>query len=668
MRRPLRPIVELYLPTIPNDRGRRAEKCKAVKLKKGKATATTRDVKTSGGGVTHRDDAAVNAAKKRKLFENESDDERSEELLAKKKPSARKNAGKAPEKKRKPALDSSNDEASDDESDEDDKLPTADASSDDEEAGDDVYSSTDEDDDEDAEEEGLMAVEKKAKKLEKKAAKTQQLADEELKLNVESTSKFELPDVEQAKEELKSIPNLEIVKERIQDVIQVLGDFKNRCQPGKKRKEYLDVLKADLCSYYGYNEFLMEKFMELFPKGSELIEFLDANEQQRPLTIRTNPLKTRRGELAKTLINRGMNVDPAAKWTKVGLVVYDTQVPVGATPEYLAGHYVIQGLSSFLPVMALAPQPNERALDMCSAPGGKTTHIASLMKNTGVLFANDANENRLKAVIGNLHRMGVNNAIVSNLDGREYAKIQPQSFDRVLIDAPCSGTGVIWKDEAVKTNKDPVDIKRRFTMQRRLLLAAIDAADAKSKTGGYIVYSTCSVLVEENEAVVQYALEKRNVKLVPTGLDIGIEGYSKFRQYRFHPSMNLTRRYYPHIHNVDGFFVAKLKKTSNDKKEVAKKATDDGEGAEEEEEDEEQSDAEEDTKKGKAVNGERRNGAGGKKFRKRQKGATNGTVANGHPKTSGGKKDDSAGSKAGDNGLRIKKFKKKFKGKKQTPK
>ena len=109
------------------------------------------------------------------------------------------------------------------------------------------------------------------------------------------------------------------------------------------------------------------------------------------MTIRSNPLKTRRGELARSLINRGMNVDPAAKWTKVGLVVYDSQVPVGATPEYLAGHYIIQGLCSFLPVMALAPQPNERVLDMCSAPGGKTTHIASLMRNTGVLFANDAN-------------------------------------------------------------------------------------------------------------------------------------------------------------------------------------------------------------------------------------------------------------------------------------
>lgn len=121
------------------------------------------------------------------------------------------------------------------------------------------------------------------------------------------------------------------------------------------------------------------------------MEFIDASDQPRPVTIRANPLKTRRGELAKSLIARGINVDPAAKWTKVGLVVYDSAVPVGATPEYLSGFYTIQGLCSFLPVMALAPQPEEKVLDMCSAPGGKTSHIASLMKNTGILFANDFN-------------------------------------------------------------------------------------------------------------------------------------------------------------------------------------------------------------------------------------------------------------------------------------
>lgn len=87
----------------------------------------------------------------------------------------------------------------------------------------------------------------------------------------------------------------------------------------------------------------------------------------------------------QALINRGVNLDPVGKWSKVGLVVYSSQVPLGATPEYLAGHYILQGASSLLPVMALAPQENERVLDMASAPGGKTTHIAALMRNTGLV-------------------------------------------------------------------------------------------------------------------------------------------------------------------------------------------------------------------------------------------------------------------------------------------
>merc|ERR1711994_900429 len=288
----------------------------------------------------------------------------------------------------------------------------------------------------------------------------------------------------------------------------------------------------------------------------------EANEVQRPVTIRTNSLKIRRRDLAQALINRGVNLDPVGKWSKVGLVIYSASVPLGATPEYLAGHYILQGASSLLPVMALAPQVNERVLDMASAPGGKTTHIAALMNNTGMVLANDANKDRCKAVIGNCHRLGITNTVICNYDGRKLPKIM-SGFDRVLLDAPCSGTGVISKDESAKMSKDDKDIHLCSHLQKELILAAIDCLDHKSKTGGYLVYSTCSVLPEENENVVDYVLRKRHVKLVPTGLDFGVEGFTKYREKRYHPSMNLCKRYYPHTHNMDGFFVAKIKKLSN---------------------------------------------------------------------------------------------------------
>lgn len=429
---------------------------------------------------------------------------------------------------------------------------------DDDNMDDELDSDEDEEDEDDSED--MLPIEKAAKKLNKKQEKDRKLAEAELQTNISEMEKYTLPSGQEIEKESQQPPDLQLILQRIKEVQHVLGDFKGRREPDRTRQDYLDQLIKDLCAYYSYNEFLMEKLVQLFPH--EISEFLEANEVQRPVTIRTNTLKTRRRDLAQALINRGVNLDPIGKWSKVGLVVYDSQVPLGATPEYLAGHYIIQGGSSFLPVMALAPQENERILDMSSAPGGKTTHIASLMKNTGVIFANDANKDRAKAIVGNVHRMGITNTVICNYDGRKFPSVM-HGFDRVLLDAPCSGTGVIAKDTEVKMNKDEKDIQRCSHLQRELLLAAIDCCDAKSSTGGYIVYSTCSILVDENESVIEYALNKRNVKLVPTGLDFGKEGYVNFERHRFHPNMKLTRRFYPHIHNLDGFFVAKLKKFSN---------------------------------------------------------------------------------------------------------
>ena len=366
-------------------------------------------------------------------------------------------------------------------------------------------------------------------------------------------------DDELAKTNALLAPDLQLLRTRITENIRVLDDFAKLSEEGRSRAEYTAQLIKDICAYYGYSEYLAEKLFNLFTPR-EAFAFFEANESARPVVIRTNTLRTHRRDLAQALINRGVTLEPVGKWSKVGLQIFESNVPLGATPEYLAGHYILQAASSFLPCMALDPQENERVLDMAAAPGGKTTYMAAMMKNTGFIMANDPNKARSKGLIGNIHRLGARNVIVSNYDAREFPKPMG-GFDRVLLDAPCSGTGVIAKDPSVKTNKTEMDFMQLPHIQKQLLLAAIDSVNHSSKTGGYIVYSTCSVTIEENEQVVQYALSRRpNVRLVETGLAFGKEGFTSFMGKNFDPSLKLTRRYYPHTYNVDGFYVAKFHK------------------------------------------------------------------------------------------------------------
>ena len=447
------------------------------------------------------------------------------------------------------------------------------------EDSDDSESESESESEDEDEEDELLPIERKSRKMDaEKAKKASEARLEQLQVNVRDEETYQLPssssessdgeydddDDERRKKSAsstKDIPDLTSIQQRIQEVVRVLADFKNRRAPDRSRNDYLERLTSDLATYYGYNHFLIRYFIDTF-SVPETMELLEANETQRPVTLRTNTLKIRRRDLAAQLINRGVNLDPIGKWSKVGLLVYDSRVPIGATPEYMAGMYMLQSASSFLPCMALSPQEGERVLDVAAAPGGKTTYLAALMRNTGMIFANEFQKKRLNSLVANLQRMGCTNSVVCNYDGRQLPKVLGY-VDRVLLDAPCSGTGVIAKDSSVKVSKSTEDIAKCAHLQKELLVAAVDCCDANSKSGGYIVYSTCSVTVEENEQVVDYILKKRDVKIVSTGLEFGRKGFTSYRGKTFHPSVSECRRFYPHVHNMDGFFVCKLQKMSN---------------------------------------------------------------------------------------------------------
>eukprot|EP00866_Antonospora_locustae_P000129 jgi/Antlo1/129/2598 len=299
-----------------------------------------------------------------------------------------------------------------------------------------------------------------------------------------------------------------------------------------------------------YNEFLREKIEQMFNK-EEAAAYVAESDKPRPNVIRVNTLLKRPKELAMLLSARGMELESLA-WCDHAFVVYGARVPIGATPEYLAGYYAIQGASSLLPVIALDVKPGQVVLDMCAAPGGKAAFIGTMLKNTGTLFCVDVNKDRAKALRANLQRQGVI-AIIMCKDAR---KIELQKMDRVLLDAPCLGTGIVSRDPSVKVTKDEAELRKTTCLQKELLLKAWNML----KEGGILVYSTCTILVEENEEVIEYLCRKvSNVKILE-GPPVGKQGFVSYRGKFFNKDMANCRRVYPHVYNMDGFFVAKLTK------------------------------------------------------------------------------------------------------------
>ena len=286
---------------------------------------------------------------------------------------------------------------------------------------------------------------------------------------------------------------------------------------------------------------LPEEFLARIKRqlGEEYPDFLTSLERPRAVALRINPLK-------------GVSMPPdcvtdPVPWEKNGYY-YDPDARPGTHPLHEAGVYYLQEASAMAPVALLDPQPGERICDLCAAPGGKTTQIAARMGGEGFLLANEFNPKRAKILSRNVERMGVANALVVNEHPENLARRLPGYFDRVLVDAPCSGEGMFRKEEAAVTDWSPEAVHACAMRQREILASAAKLV----RPGGRLVYSTCTFAPEENEETVASFLAEHP--------DFAPEAVSA---PWFTPTENGGFRLWPHKLLGEGHFAAVLRRAGD---------------------------------------------------------------------------------------------------------
>ncbi|MFH1377031.1 MAG: RsmB/NOP family class I SAM-dependent RNA methyltransferase [Candidatus Woesearchaeota archaeon] len=296
-----------------------------------------------------------------------------------------------------------------------------------------------------------------------------------------------------------------------------------------------------------------EKFIERYSKLTNFQEFKEASLKQHPKSIRTNTLKITPTKLKQRLKEFKLKQIP---WCKEGFWVEGERTDLGNLPEHGLGYFYIQEASSMLPSIALDPKKGDFVLDIAAAPGSKTTHLAALMKNTGLIIANDPDYKRIKALNMNIQRSGITNTIITKMPGRFFKNL---NFDKILLDAPCSGTGTIRKSPRTILEWNPNNIKRIAGIQRQLIKTSFE----NLKKGGILVYSTCTLEPLENEGIVSHLLENYpNAKLEKINIKIkSSPAILEFEDQKFDPEVKKCLRIWPQDNNTDGFFVAKILKS-----------------------------------------------------------------------------------------------------------
>ncbi len=300
-----------------------------------------------------------------------------------------------------------------------------------------------------------------------------------------------------------------------------------------------------------------EKFLERYSKLTDLDKFLEYCQIYLRRSIRVNTLKISVKELKERLTDWKLIQIP---WCKEGFWMEHKKQErrdIGNLIEHSLGYFYVQEAASMIPAIVLKPKLNSIVLDMAAAPGSKATHLAMIMKNTGILIANDADYERLNALSINLERCGVANAIITLMHGGSFNKMN-NTFDYVLLDAPCSGTGTIRKSAKTVDMWNPNMIRRLARIQRLL----IDTAFNCLKENGTLVYSTCSLEPEENEDVVNFLINKyKNAKLESIKLNIKrSDAILEFEDKSYSKEIKKCLRIWPQDNNTEGFFVAKVKK------------------------------------------------------------------------------------------------------------
>lgn len=311
-------------------------------------------------------------------------------------------------------------------------------------------------------------------------------------------------------------------------------------------------------------ELFVERMKEIFNNEEDFKKYLDILKIEPVNSIRCNTIKISVKKLKEKLESKGWKLNqPFTNYPEIMIIENNLQPgELGRSMEHLLGYYYIQEISSMLPVMALQPQENEIILDLCSAPGSKTTQIAAKMNNTGTIIANEISMGRIRILANNTERCGVTNTIITRKEGVALCnKFEREGikFDKILLDAPCSGEGTLRSTPKTYKMWNINTIKRMSSIQKNLFEAVFKIL----KKDGEIVYSTCTHAPEENEEIVNFALEKfkDQIKIEIIKLPIKTRiGITKWQDEKYLEDVKFSCRVYPQDNNTEGFFLAKFKK------------------------------------------------------------------------------------------------------------